>query len=94
MVQAQVKYQLQQICDGNISDAELTAAKEALLSNLRATHDSPGAIESYYASAAVSGIGMTPDVFMEKVRSVTAKDVSAAAKTLQLQTVYFLKGDK
>ena len=37
---------------------------------------------------------MTPEVFMEKIRAVTAEDVSAAAKTLQLQTVYFLKGEK
>jgi predicted Zn-dependent peptidase len=93
VVQAQVNYQLQQICDGNISEGELTAAKEALLSNLRSTHDSPGAIESYYAAAAISGIGMTPDEFMEKVHSVTVKDVSAAAKTLSLQTVYFLRGE-
>ena len=94
VVQEQVKYQLQQICDGNISEGELCAAKEALLSNLRATHDSPGAIESYYASAAISGIGMTPQVFMEKLEAVSAEDVSAAAKTLALQTVYFLRGDK
>ena len=93
VVQEQIKYQLQQICDGNISDNELTAAKEALLSNLRSTHDSLGAMESYYASAAISGIGMTPDVFMEKVRAVTAEDVAAAARTLTLQAVYFLKGE-
>ena len=93
VVQEQVKYQLQQICDCNISDAELTAAKEALLSNLRSTHDSLGAMESYYASAAISGIGMTPDVFMEKVHAVTAEDVAAAARTLTLQAVYFLKGE-
>lgn len=92
VVQEQVQVQLQQICAGNISEGELTAAKEALLSNLRATHDSPGAIESYYASAAVSGIGMTPDVFMKKVDAITAEDISAAAKTLVLQSVYFLKG--
>ena len=94
LVQQEIKNQLQMICDGNIANEELNAAKEALLSNLRSTHDSPGAIESYYASAALSGIGMTPDVFMEKIRQVTAEDVSDAAKTLRLQTVYFLKGEK
>ena len=93
LVQQEIKNQLQMICDGNIANEELNAAKEALLSNLRSTHDSPGAIESYYASAALSGIGMTPDVFMEKIRQVTAEDVSDAAKTLRLQTVYFLKGE-
>ena len=94
LVQQQIVHQLQEIREGNITAQELTAAKEALLSSLRATHDSPGAIESYHASAAVSGIGMTPAVFMERIEAVTAEDVSAAAKTLQLCTVYFLKGEK
>ena len=93
VVQQQIIHQLQQICDGNLSHEELTAAKEALLSNLRSTHDSPGAIEGYYASAALSGIGMTPAEFMEAIEKVTVRDVAEAAKTLQLQTVYFLRGE-
>ena len=93
IVRQEIEHQLRDICHGNISHEELTAAKEALLSNLRATHDSPGAIEGYYASAALSGIGMTPAEFMEAIEKVTAQDTAEAAKTLQLQTVYFLKGE-
>ena len=93
IVRQEIFHQLQEICDGNISREELTAAKEALLSNLRSTHDSPGAIEGYYASAALSGIGMTPAEFMEAIASVTVQDVAKAAKTLSLQTVYFLRGE-
>jgi len=94
IVQQEIIHQLQEITLGNITTEELNAAKEALLSNLRATHDSPGAIEGYYASAAISGIGMTPAEFMDAIAKVTAADVAAAAKTLCLQTVYFLRGDK
>lgn len=93
IVRQEIEHQLREICDGNISHEELTAAKEALLSNLRSTHDSPGAIEGYYASAALSGIGMTPAEFMEAIEKVTVQDTAEAAKTLQLQTVYFLKGE-
>ena len=89
IVQQEIFHQLQEICEGNITSEELTAAKEALLS----THDSPGAIEGYYASAAISGIGMTPAEFMDAIANVTIDNVAAAAKTLSLQTVYFLKGD-
>ena len=92
IVKAEILRQMQEICDGHISQQELTAAREALLSNLRATHDVPSAIEGYYASAAVSGIGMTPAEFMEAIERVTAEDVREAAKTLTLQAVYFLKG--
>ena len=93
LVQQEITRQLQEICNGNVTEEEMTAAKEALLSNLRTTHDSPGAIEGYYASAAVSGIGMTPEVFMEKIQAVTLADVQEAAKTLELCTVYFLRGE-
>ena len=93
IVLQEITRQLQQICNGNVTAEEMTAAKEALLSNLRATHDSPGAIEGYYASAAVSGIGMTPEVFMEKIQAVTLADVQEAAKSLELCTAYFLKGE-
>lgn len=93
IVQQEITHQLQEIIRGNVTELEMAAAKEALLSNLRATHDSPGSIEGYYASAAVSGIGMTPEVFMEKIAAVTLSDVQEAAKTLELCTVYFLRGE-
>jgi len=93
IVQQEILHQLQLICDGSVSSEELTAAKEALLSNLRSTHDSPGAIEGYYASAALSGIGMTPAEFMEAIEKVSVQNVADAAKTLKLQTVYFLRGE-
>ena len=93
-VQDQVLRQLDAICQKDVTDQELTAAKEALLSNLRATHDSPGAIEGYYASAAISGIGMDTEQFQQAIQAVTLEDVAQAAKTLALRSVYFLRGDK
>lgn len=91
-VRQQVLTQLDACRNGDISEAELSAAKQALLAQLQSTHDSPGAIEGYYATAALSGLVWTPEVYMEKVHSVTAEDVAKAAQTLQLHTVYFLKG--
>ena len=77
---------------GEISDDELKAAKEAILSSLRATRDSPSAIEGYYATAALSGMRMTPEVYMTAVENVTREQVVAAANGLTLHTTYFLKG--
>lgn len=93
IVLQEVKHQLQQILEGNVSREEMAAAKESLLSMLRSYHDSPSAIEGYYASAAISGIGMDTARFMAAVEAVELSDVIAAAKTLQLQAVYFLKGE-
>lgn len=88
----EVLRQLDACREGNISQEELTAAKEALLSTLRATHDSPSAIEGYYATAALSGLTMTPEGYMDAIRAVKLADVVSAANTLTLHSTYFLKG--
>ena len=92
LTRQEVLRQLKACQEGDISDEELTAARQAVLSSLRATHDSPGAIEGYYATAALSGMKMTPEEYMEAVEAVTKEQVVAAANTLQLHTTYFLKG--
>jgi len=82
-----------QICrDGGITEQELRSAKEALLSSLRGTHDSPGAIEGYYATAALSGLVFSHGEYMEAVEAATIEDVVACANSLELHTTYFLKG--
>ena len=88
----EVLRQLAACQQGDITDEELTAARQAILSSLRSTHDSPGSIEGYYATAALSGMGMTPAQYMEAVEAVTKEQVVAAANSLQLHTTYFLKG--
>ena len=77
---------------GQITPEELNAAKQAVCSSLRAVHDAPGAIENYYATAALSGLDMTPAEYMEKVEQVTLSQVVAAANSLTLHTTYFLEG--
>ena len=84
--------QLDACRNGDITDEEMAAAREAVLSALRATHDSPGAIESYYSTAALSGTGMTPEVYAQAIRAVTREQVAAAARSLRLHTTYILKG--
>lgn len=92
LVRRQVLQQLDACREGQISPQELSAAKASLLSSLRGTHDAPGSIEGYYATAALSGMSMTPERYMQAVEAVTAQDVAAAARTVTLDTVYFLRG--
>ena len=89
----EVLRQLQLCRDGEISEAELTAAKAAICSGLRSTHDTPGAIEGYYATAALSGMGLTPETYMEAVENLTVEQVVAAANTVTYHASHFLKGE-
>ena len=88
----EVLRQLQLCRDGEITAEELEAAREALLSSLRTTHDSPGAIEGFYATAALSGLKFSHGEYMEAVKQVTIRQVVDCANTLKLHTTYFLKG--
>ena len=81
------------ICqEGGITEAELRSAKEALLSSLRGTHDSPGAIEGFYSTAALGGLIYSHGEYMEAVEAVTVADCVACAKKMELHSTYFLKG--
>ena len=90
---AEIAAQLEAVCRGEITEKEMAAAREAILSGLRGIHDSPGAIENFYASAALSGLPWTPAEYMERIAAVTAEEVARAARSLKLHTTYILKGD-
>ena len=77
---------------GDISAQELKAAKEAILSGLRGVHDSPGAIENFHGTAAISGFSMTVPAYMAAVEAVTAEQAARAAQSLTLHSSFFLKG--
>ncbi len=94
LVRQEVLRQLRACQQGDFTPEELRSAKEALLSQLRSTHDSPGAIEGYYATAALSGLQLTPEDYMQQVLDTTAQQVADAARSLQLHTVYFIKGER
>ena len=87
----QILQLLQDCRDGRITSEDLAAAKLSLISGLQTVHDSPGAIEGYYATAALSGLSLSPEAYMQAVEAVTAQAVAAAAETVQLHTTYFLK---
>lgn len=92
-VRREIMGELRACCDGCITDAELEGAKEAVLSGLRTVHDSPGAIEGYYETAALSALPLTPEAYAEQVSAVTVQDVAAAARTLQYHSSFCLKGE-
>ena len=88
----EILHQLSACQQGQISEAELQSAKEAILSALRGVHDSPGAIENYYATHSLSNFPLSLEEHYEAVSRVSIPQVAAAAQSLQLHSSYFLKG--
>ena len=91
-VQDEVMAQLEACRRGQITQEELNAAKQAIRASLLSTPDAPSGIEGYYATAALSGLPLTPEEYMAAVEQVTVEQVAEAARLLELHTVYFLKG--
>lgn len=91
-VRSLILRELQACANGEITPEETEAARQALLSSLRGVHDSPGAIEGYYSTAALSARERTPEEYADALRAVTTEQIAQAAATLRLHTVCFLKG--
>ena len=84
--------QLEACQAGQITQEELTGAKESILSGLRAVYDSPGAMEGYFSTLAITGENRFPAIYRSQVEAVTVEDVVAAAKTLHLHSTFSLRG--
>ena len=91
-VRQEILNQLQECQQGKITDHELTAAKEAILSGLRGVYDSPGSIEGYESIAAIGGLVLTLEQYCKAVEEVTVERVAEAASGIRSHTTYFLKG--
>ena len=92
VVREQIMAQLEACCRGGITAEELTAAKEAILSGLRSVYDSPGSIEGYETTAAISGLPLSVADYYRAVEAVTVPQVAKAAGTVRKHTTFFLKG--
>ncbi len=93
VAEAEILSQLDAVRRGDFTEAELTAAKRAVVAALQTCMDSQGRLEDHWTTQAVSGGAMEgPDCAIDGVERVTAEDVARVASALSLDTVYYLTG--
>ena len=85
--------QLEAVKKGEISDEEMTWARRAVASDLRAAMDSQGDLEGFWLSQALDGLDYGPAELAELVGEVTKEDVMAVANSLECDLIYFLRGE-
>ena len=90
---AEILAQLEAVRNGDFTDEELNWARRAVASDLRAAMDSPGELEGYWLSQALDGLDYGPTELAELAGEVTREDVIAVAKSVELDLVYFLRGE-
>ena len=83
--------QLAQMQDG-LTEDELEGARRTLLGSLRAMNDAPASLEWYFQSQAIGGWKDDLDELCDALTRATRDEVLAAGRTMQLDTIYFLKG--
>lgn len=84
--------QLEAVKNGDFSDDELTAAKKSVSSDLRTIMDSPVQLVDFWLDQGMRGLDGSPDDMAALCEAVTADEVVAAAKSVECDAVYFLKG--
>ncbi|MDD3165429.1 MAG: pitrilysin family protein [Oscillospiraceae bacterium] len=77
---------------GQITTQELETARRYAVSSLRAGMDNPSRLDDYSIGQIIEGLPGTLEDLMVSVESLTMEEIVAAANTLQLDTIYFLKG--
>jgi predicted Zn-dependent peptidase len=88
----EIMRQLQALQRGEWEDWELTAARSAMLTALSSLDDSQGALENYYLGQAATEQGEPPEELARLISEVTSERIRAAAQSVALDTVYFLRG--
>ena len=86
--------QLDAVRAGDISEAELAAARRSVANDLRTGADSPYYLADFYLRETVQGTDATPDDIAALAENVTAEDVAAIARGVELDAVYFLRGEE
>lgn len=86
--------QLDNIRQSDIGDEELHCAKQSLISGYQSLSDSISSLESWHLRRILCGYTEEPDDVIRELAAVTREQVVSVAKSMALDTVYFLKGDK
>ena len=91
---SEILAQLDAVRAGDISEAELAAARCSVANDLRTGADSAYYLADFYLRETVQGTDATPDDIAALAENVTAEDVAAIARGVELDAVYFLRGEE
>ncbi|MWV43482.1 insulinase family protein [Paenibacillus sp. HJL G12] len=89
-----IKKQLEEMRAGNITDLEMSQTKAMIRNLLLEIDDSAFEMIAYDFNRQFSGKDRPRAELLQQVEAIQIEDVKAAAATFELDTIYFLKGQK
>ncbi|MCL6597151.1 MAG: insulinase family protein [Alicyclobacillus macrosporangiidus] len=84
--------QVEALRRGDVAEEELAFTKRGLANQYRQSLDVPAALADIHFGGVLAGHTRTIDELLDAIEDVTLDQVVAAANRLQLDTVYFLRG--
>lgn len=85
-----IKKQLEDIKNGEFTDADLQNAKQTIISTIKFIPDEQDTEVTYYFGQELSNNKVSFEEYIEKVKSVTKEQIVELAKSIKIDTIYFL----
>ena len=92
-VVSEILAQLDAIKNGDISDAELTCARNSLGYSYAQIYDSPFSLQAFYATRACFGVTETVEECRDALMSVTCEDIVRLAGKIRYDSCFFVSGN-
>lgn len=88
-----IKKQLEDIKNGEFTDADLQNAKQTIISTIKFIPDEQDTEVTYYFGQELANNYVSFEEYMEKVNSVTKEQIVELAKFVKIYTIYFLTNE-
>ncbi len=85
-----INQQLDDICQGRISDYEFDSTIKSLVNSFKEAADNPSMIISLYLDGIINGMQISTEEIIKNLYKVTKEDVINVAQKVNLDTVFFL----
>lgn len=85
-----IKEQIEEIKNGNFTDEDLNNAKNLIIASIEAIPEEQDTEITYYFGGELQGKIIEVEDYMQKVQNVSKDDILKIAKTIRLNTIYFL----
>ena len=86
-----IKKQLKDMEDGNFSEEDIANAKKGIISTIKSIDDEQDTEITYFFGQELSEEKISIDEYIKKIENVTKENITKIAKSLKINTIYFLK---
>ena len=86
-----IKEQIEDMKKGDFTEQDIAQAKTNIISTVRMLPEEQDTELVYYFSQELSGYEMEYEEYIDKINSVSMKDIVDLANRIQVNTIYFLR---